>query len=101
MRKGKHTFLFTFTMTNAIYIENNGKQTLVTSTSFILSRSVYNTLSMRDMHDCLCTQHLQEALQFCVHKLQVLVNLVQLWVMLYTGAEAKSDKINLNMPDIW
>ena len=46
MRKGKHTFLFTFTMTNAIYIENNGKQTLVTSTSFILSRSVYNTLSM-------------------------------------------------------
>ena len=29
MCKGKNTSLFTFTMNNPIYIENNGKQTLV------------------------------------------------------------------------
>ena len=32
-------------MNNSIYIENNGKQTLI-GASFILPRSVYNTLSM-------------------------------------------------------
>ena len=45
MCKGKNTFLFTFTMNNPIQIENNGKQTLVIGTSFILPHSAYNTLS--------------------------------------------------------
>ena len=33
-------------MNNAIYIDNNGKQTLVIGTSFILTGFIYNTLSM-------------------------------------------------------
>ena len=30
-------------MKNYLYVENNGKQTLVIGTSFISTRSVYNT----------------------------------------------------------
>ena len=53
------------------------------------------------MHDRLCTHFLQEALQFRIDKLKVLVNLMKLWMLLYTGARAKLVKININMPDIW
>ena len=53
------------------------------------------------MHGRICTHNLQWALQFRIDKLKVLLNLVKLWMLLYTGAEAKLAKINCIMPDIW
>ena len=78
---GKNTISSTFTMNNPIY--------------------PWYEHPHRDMHERLYTHFLQGALQFRIDKLKVLVHLVKIWMLLYTGAGAKLVKINFNMLDIW